>query len=170
MRTWRAGNSRGGAERLDDGVTLLELIVVLIIMSLLVGLVLPRAANWMDNWKLRVAAERVAQTIRDARTRAIYEQRYYAVEVEPGVDRIRMTDLESGSSREYELPAGVRVEPVEEAAGQPEGFRLVVSPSGGGEERTFRLRNREGREIDVHMNFLLGMPGIEVVRPRPALD
>lgn len=170
MPTLRAGNKRILPLRPDAGVTLLELIVVLIIMSLMVGIVAPRAASWMDNWKLRSAAERVAQTIRDARTRAIYEQRYYVVEIEPGANRVRMMDLESGSVREYELPGGVRVDQGEEDLQSSEGFRLVVSPSGGMEARTLRLRNRQGREFDVHMNFLLGTPGIEVVRPRPALD
>ena len=168
MQTLRAGDKRVSETRLDAGVTLLELIVVIIIMSLMVGLVAPRAATWMDNWKLRGAAERVAQTIRDARTRAIYEQRYYVVEIEPWANRISMVDLESHVVRQYELPAGIRVDQGAEDPLSPEAFRLVVSPSGGLEERTLRLRNRQGREIDVHMNFLLGTPGIEVVRPGPA--
>ena len=34
-----------------------------------------------------------------------------------------------------------------------------------------KLANRlQGREYDVRMSFLLGAPGIEVVRPGPALD
>lgn len=164
MQTSKVGDRSASAAALDAGVTLLELIVVLIIMSLMVGLVLPRAGNWMDSWKLRSAAERIAQTIRDARTRAIYEQRYYVVELEPLASRVRMIDLESGLVREYELPAGIRVNPGD-GAPSSDAFRMVISPSGGAEQRTLRLLNRQGREIDVHIDFLLGTPGIEVVIP-----
>ena len=68
----------------EAGVTLLELVIVLAILALAVSLVAPRFGNWSDEWTLRSAAERVAQTVRYARTRALFEQSYYVVEIEPG--------------------------------------------------------------------------------------
>ena len=57
-------------------MTLLELVIVLAILSLAVSLVAPRFGNWSDEWTLRGAAERVAQTVRYAHTRALFEQSY----------------------------------------------------------------------------------------------
>jgi Tfp pilus assembly protein FimT len=148
------------------------LIVVMIILSLMLGLVAPRFGVWMDSWRLRTAAERIAQTLRDARTRAVYEQRYYMVEIEPGrsqedsVGRVRMVEPASGWIREYTLPAGVRVDEGEEAS--PDAvFHLTVYPSGVMEERNLRLRNPQGRELDVHINLLLDGPAIEVAARQP---
>jgi len=156
------------------GVTLLELVVVIAILSLMVGLVAPRFGNWMENWKLRSAAEHVAETLRDARVRAIYEQRYYLVEIQPPEDRVgqasragrvRMLEPVSGLIREYALPAGIRVDEGEEAF-VSQTVRLIVSPSGGMEQKTLRLRNARDREADIHINLLLGSPGIEIVRQK----
>jgi prepilin-type N-terminal cleavage/methylation domain-containing protein len=144
----------------EQGVTLLELVVVITIMALMLGLVVPHFGTWMDNWKLRSAAERVAQTIRDARTRAIYEQRYYVVELVPGESRVRMIEPVSGLVREYALPGDVQVDDGE--GNSPSVVRLLFSPSGGMEERTLRLRNRQHREVDIHLNFLLGAPEVEI--------
>jgi prepilin-type N-terminal cleavage/methylation domain-containing protein len=172
MWTLKVGSKRTLRALREDGVTLLELIVVMIILSLMLGLVAPRLGVWMDSWRLRTAAERIAQTLRDARTRAVYEQRYYMVVIEPGpsqenpASRVGMVEPASGWIREYTLPAGIRVDEGEEAP--PDAvFRLTVYPSGGMEERTLRLRNPQGRELDVHINLLLDGPAIEVAARQP---
>ena len=74
MRTSLAGNSGRQRKAREAGVTLLELVVVITLLSLMVGLVAPRFGHWLDDWKLRKAAERLAQTLRYARTRALYER------------------------------------------------------------------------------------------------
>jgi prepilin-type N-terminal cleavage/methylation domain-containing protein len=172
MRTSRVGSEQHRRASREDGVTLLELIVVMIILSLMLGLVAPRFGVWMDNWKLRTAAERIAQTLRDARNRAVYEQRYYVVVIEPGGSqgdtplRVRMIEPASGWIHEYTLPAGITV--VEDQETRPDAvFRLTAYPSGGMEERTLRLRNSRGHEVDVHINFLLDGPEIVVAARQP---
>ncbi len=163
MPTSVAGNNRLGRARQDAGVTLLELLIVLALMSLLVGLLAPRIGRATDNWRLRRAGEHVAQILRYARTRALYEGRYYVVEIRPEENRVRLLGASSGLIREYLLPGDVRFG--EEAS--PASFsvmRLVFSPSGAVGERTLWLRNREGSEVKIHLNLLLGRPGVEVVR------
>lgn len=170
MQTSRAGSDRYASR--EQGVTLLELIVVMIILSLMLGLVAPRFGVWMDNWRIRTAAERIAQTLRDARNRAVYEQRYYMVVItqassqEGSAVRVRMIEPASGWIREYTLPAGIRVDEGEDAP--PDAvFRLTAYPSGGMDERTLRLRNSGGHEVDVHINFLLDGPEIQVAARQP---
>lgn len=167
MPTSKAGSEPIRCSASADGVTLLELLVVMIILSLMLGLVAPRFGVWMDNWRLRTAAERIAQTLRDARNRAVYEQRYYMVLIGPdgsrgdSVVRVRMIEPSSGWIRDYPLPAGIMVDEGEEAP--PDAvFRLTAYPSGGMEEGVLRLRNSQGREVDIRINFLLDGPEIEV--------
>lgn len=156
------GNRRPGPAQRDAGVTLLELLIVLALMALLVGLVAPRFGRATDNWRLRNAAENVSQILRSARTRALYEQRYYVVEIQPEENRVRLLGPSSGFVREYLLPAGIRCE--EKGTGASSVMHLIFSPSGAVEERTLWLRNRQGSQVEIHLNFLLGRPGVEVVR------
>jgi type II secretory pathway pseudopilin PulG len=143
-------------------VTLLELVIVLAILSLAVSLVAPRFGNWSDEWTLRSAAERVAQTVRYARTRALFEQSYYVVEIEPGAHLVRVFNPASGFLRAFALPRGVTV-----GAGEnppPPVVRLLFPPSGVVEERNLWVSDRRGSKFKVHVNFLLGTPAVEAVK------
>ena len=143
-------------------MTLLELVLVLAILSLAVSLVAPRFGNWSDEWTLRSAAERVAQTVRYARTRALFEQSYYVVEIEPGAHLVRVFNPASSFSREFTLPRGVTVDDGENPT--PRVVRLLLPPSGVVEERNLWLSNRRGSKFRVHVNFLLGTPAVEAVK------
>jgi prepilin-type N-terminal cleavage/methylation domain-containing protein len=109
MRISSVGNERRHPRSQEAGVTLLELVIVLAILSLAMSLVAPRFGNWSDEWTLRSAAERVAQTVRYARTRALFEQSYYVVEIEPSAGLVRVFNPASGFSRGFTLPRGVKM-------------------------------------------------------------
>ncbi len=147
-------------------MTLLELVMVITILSLMVGLVAPQIGHWIDDWKLRSASERIAQTIRYARVRALYEQHYYLVELHPGKNRVRVLEPASDFVREYALPSGIQVEEEDKAASSSV-LRLLLPPSGAVEEKTLWLRNRRGSRVKIHLDFLLGTPRIEIARQGP---
>jgi type II secretory pathway pseudopilin PulG len=143
-------------------VTLLELVIVLAILSLAVSLVAPRFGNWSDEWALRSAAERVAQTVRYARARALFEQSYYVVEIEPGAHLVRVFNPTSGFLRGFALPRGVTVDDGKDPS--PPVVRLLLPPSGVVEERNLWLSNRRGSKFRIHVDFMLGAPAVEAVR------
>ena len=143
-------------------MTLLELVVVLAILSLSMALVAPRFGEWSDEWTLKGAANRVAQTVRYAHTRALFEQSYYVVEIEPSAGLVRVFNPASGFSRGFALPRGVKVDDGENPA--PPVLRLLLPPSGVVEERNLWLSNRRGSKFRVHVDFLLGTPAIEAVK------
>ena len=153
---WRHGRSR------EAGVTLLELVIALAILALAMSLVAPRFGDWSDEWTLRSAAERVAQTVRYARTRAVFEQSYYVVEIEPGTRLVRVFNPATGFGREYTLPRGVTVDDGERR--MPTVLRLLLPPSGVVEERNLWLSNRRGSKFRIHVDFLLGAPAVEAVK------
>jgi prepilin-type N-terminal cleavage/methylation domain-containing protein len=161
-----AGNERRDSQRHAAGVTLLELLVVITILSLISGLVLPRIGPWLDNWRVRSAAERIAQTVRYARTRALFEQHFYVVEILPEKNLVRVLQPNSAFVRESALPEGIRVHTDEKegASGAPEVIRFILPPSGEVEEKNLWLRNNHGQTIKIHCDFLVGSPGVEVAR------
>lgn len=160
---WSAGNKILTRGRREDGVTLLELLVVLAILSLALSLVVPRLGRWTDNWKLRSAAQHVAQMLTYAHTRALYEHQIYFVQIHPSENRVRLFGVASGFTREYVLPAGVHLEKEENAA-PVSAIDLVFPPSGTVEERTLGLTNGQGSRARIHLNFLLGTPRVEITR------
>lgn len=145
-------------------MTLVELLVVITILSLMAGLVVPRIGSWLDNWKLRSAADRIAQTLRYARSRALFEQHFYVVEVVPGKRLVRVLQPESAFAREFSLPEGIRVEADDKLGmpGVPEVIRFILPPSGEVEERNLWLRNAQGKTLKIHFDFLVGKPGVEI--------
>jgi prepilin-type N-terminal cleavage/methylation domain-containing protein len=165
-RMWSVGNEHRGSKRHAAGVTLLELLVVITILSLISGLVVPRMGPWLDNWRLRSAADRIAQTLRYARTRALFEQHFYVVEILPEKNLMRVFEPNSAFVRESALPKGiqVRTDEKEGASGGPEVIRFILPPSGEVEEKNVWLRNEQGQTIKVHFDFLMGSPGVEIAR------
>src|SRR5437879_1452765 len=106
MLMWLAGNKRRHSKENATGMTLLELLVVITILSLMAGLVAPRIGSWLDIWRLRSAADRITQTLRYARTRALFEQHFYVVEIFPGKRTVRVLQTNSGTVQEFLLPEG----------------------------------------------------------------
>lgn len=147
-------------------MTLLELLVVLTILSLMAGLVAPRMGPWLDNWRLRSAAERIGQTLRYARTRALFEQHFYVVEILPEKNLVRVFEPNSALVREFALPKDIQVQTDERqaASGAPEVIRFILPPSGEVEEKSLWLRNNQGNTIKIHFDFLVGSPGVEIAR------
>ncbi len=143
-------------------MTLLELVLVLLIISLGVSLVAPRYGKWSDEWTLRSAAERVAQTIRYARTRALFEQSYYVMEIEPEARLVRLFNPATGFLRGFALPRDVTVDDGENPT--PRVVRLLLPPSGVVEQRDLWLSNRRGSRFRIHVNFMLGSPVVEAIK------
>jgi type II secretory pathway pseudopilin PulG len=143
-------------------VTLLELVIVLAILALAVSLVAPRFGNWSEEWTLRSAADRVAQTVRYARMRALFEQSYYVVEIEPATHLVRVFNPASGFLRGYALPRSVTIDDGEYPP--PPVLRILLPPSGVVEERNLWLSDRRRSRYRVHVSFLLGSPVVEAVK------
>jgi len=157
------GNERRSSPRNAAGMTLLELVFVITVLSLMAGLVAPRIGSGVDNWKLRSAADRIAQTLRYARTRALFEQHFYVVEILPEKKLVRILQPESRTLQEFSLPDGIQVQADEKpwTRGAAEVIRFILPPSGEVEERDLWLRNQQGKMLKVHFDFLLGKPGVE---------
>ncbi len=161
MRTFSVGNKVDRGSQPQAGMTLLELVIVIALLSLMAGIVAPRTARWIDDWRLRSAAEHIAQTVRYAHVRALYERRYYLVEVRPGQHQVLVGEPVSGFVRQWALPSDVQVAEEDNPVPSPV-LRLILPPSGAVEERTLWLRNRQGKKVKLHLDFLVGTAGVEV--------
>jgi prepilin-type N-terminal cleavage/methylation domain-containing protein len=84
----------------QEGVTLLEMLIVLSIIALLTAAALPSFAEWRQGARYREAARAVASALREARSIAIARNRESRVEFDLDRRRFRTTlgELPSGSA------------------------------------------------------------------------
>jgi len=83
-------NTRYTFVRSSKGVTLTELLVVLLIVGVLAAMAMPMLSHWWHDLEYRAAARRVVSILREARSRAIATNREHRVEYEPTNRRYRM--------------------------------------------------------------------------------
>ena len=63
----------------NEGVTLVELVVVLVIIAITAGLLVPNIGAWLPNYRLRSATRDIVSTMRAAQMRAVSNNIQYRV-------------------------------------------------------------------------------------------
>lgn len=72
--------------RNNSGITIIELMVVIGIMSILASIAIPGFLGWLPNYRLRSAADEVQSTLQNAKLRAIRENAIVRVNFDFGND------------------------------------------------------------------------------------
>ena len=78
----------------NEGVTLIELAVVLVIIAIMVGLLAPNIGTWLPNYRLRSATRDIVSTMRTAQMRAVSNNIQY---------RVNFNSAEIGAANSYVL-------------------------------------------------------------------
>ena len=172
-------NSRGG-------FTLLELIVVLVIISLMSALVVPRLVGPMGNLDLKTAAKKISASLRYARSQAAAEKTIYlalfdfdnnslvivnpsptngdfSVDNQETMEKMleERRDQEKdhpGRLKTYKLPDGVKLAKGVSKEGQFNSgiFPVFFPPSGGSSGGEITVVNRQGRQYKLSVDFITG--------------
>ncbi|MBI4464405.1 MAG: GspH/FimT family protein [Acidobacteria bacterium] len=143
------------------GITLMELLVVVVLASILLAVVFPSAGAGLATLQLRSSAQRLAAAAKYAREQAIYRQRFFQLELDPETNQISVADLESGATRAFQLPEAVHVEPVlAPERGEAAGIRRwIFFPDGSSEPFQVVLETRQ-RRVQVSADPLTGFPEV----------
>ena len=124
------------------GVTLIEMLVVMTLVGLLAAVVAPSVGSGVETVRLRATGERLAATLRMARTRALRTQHYMQVSVDPQSRAVELRDLEGGSVSAWEIPNTIEVQ-------SKRPLTFLVYPDGGSQVMRVGLRNQRGRQVEV---------------------
>lgn len=148
----------------NRGVTLIELLIVVALVSLLVGITFPAVGAGVDSLRLASAANRIASFLNAALNRADRRQQVVEITVEPAQNRLLMRTAEAGSERLLELDEGVRIAAVHPAPphGEEQARRFLLLPGGTVPRVTIELRNRQGARRLVSVDPITGVPRIEI--------
>ncbi len=102
----------------NRGVTLIELVVVMVIIAIGAVLVAPNIGAWIPNYRLRSATRDIVSLMRTAQMKAVSSNRHYGVYFDPGGSIILQqttasdTSVDGNWSNEGEaviLPPGVAI-------------------------------------------------------------
>jgi general secretion pathway protein H len=142
----------GNLRRETEGVTLLELLVVVALASILLAVVFPSVGSGLTTLELRTSAQRLAAAARYARDQAVYRKTAFHLEIDSEAGRVAVMDLQGRARRAFNLPASVRVEsilpPQEEASSRVRRFLFMPDGAAPAFEVVLANQRREMRVVN----------------------
>jgi general secretion pathway protein H len=150
----RAGLARAGARQ--DGFTLIEVLVVLLIVGMALGLVLTRGPPRSPALQARTAIRELAQDLRLARGRAIALDRPVGVTLDAAAHGWR---LDGSPPRALPPTLNVAMLTVASLSPAPEAGRIVFAPDGSSSGGKIDLSGANLR-MRVTVDWLTGRVGV----------
>ena len=154
-----AGNKRG--------VTLMELMVVLVIVSLMIAIALPTTLAGLENLRLSTGAQSVAAFMNLAANRAERHQEAMELTIRVKENSVTMRSPDVAFIKKLELPPGIRVDavfpPLEEPSDEPREF--LIQPGGVPPRIGIEIANRRGARRIVRLDPITGVSQIEPPAP-----
>jgi len=145
--------------RRNDGITLMEMLVVMTIIGLLASVATPAVTAGMETVKLRTSAERLAATLRLARVSAVRTRHYFQVTVDPQARRVELRDLESDFVRDWQLPETVSMK-------LQRSLLLQFAPDGSVPSLHMELENSRRRIVAVDLDAFTALPSVRTADER----
>ena len=135
----------------NNGVTLLELLVVLFIIGLATAMVVFSAGRMRDNSVFREEARKIYLTAKHAREVAILERQDVALKIDEEGNRYW---LDYGSNKTSEMHAVPKKYPLS-------GKDLYFFPKGNSSGGLIEIRNEKGQKYAIKVDQVLGTSSIK---------
>lgn len=156
MRTERSRGAGSFVCRDRAGITLIELLCVLAIVSVLIGVTLPATTNGLSSIRLKGASGDVATFVTSALNRAERHEQVMEIIVYPKENKLQLESSEPGYSRTLNLPAGISI------AGQ-DPLRFLLMPGSAPPRLAIDLYNDRGAHRIVKLDPITGVPEVVLV-------
>jgi prepilin-type N-terminal cleavage/methylation domain-containing protein len=155
------------AGRTDSGVTLVELVVVVALISVIVGISFPAISSGVDSLRLNAATNSVVSFFNTGLSRAERRQQVVEITISKPENTLSMRSTDPGFSRRLEMPEGVSITHVlPELPQNPDAPRSFFLYPGGTVPRFgVALINRRNVEKIVQVDPMTGVPQVQRVEP-----
>ncbi len=153
MQTSRVGNWNR-----ERGFTLLELIVVLIILSIMISIIVPRTLNFLFASQLKDTTRRVSLLIEDVRSWAIIKKTPLSIEFNLEKGKISYPCLSCRKGKRELLLKDVEVKldiPTEDKQTSTKKIKIVFHPNGVVIPFTLYLKDRWNRMFYIKIHTFL---------------
>jgi type II secretion system protein H len=152
----------------DNGFTLLELVLVLLLMGLIAGLTLPFVASTLDRLKLQSEVRQIASTLQFARSEAISKKTLLTIKIDIDKNQYWLTmPKQDEISQSKPIDETVRILDYQSSDKTlTEGsFRILFYPRGNSSGGTLRFQSINDKEEEniyaVIIDPITGKPKIE---------
>jgi len=145
------------------GVTMIELLIVLALVSLIVGIMFPSISSGVDSLRLQQAADGIAGFINSGLNRAERKQVVVELTVDRAANELWLRSTETGFVQTLEMPEGVRIInvlpqiPDETATSR----HFDMYPGGAPTRAGVVIENRKGARRIVRVDPVTGVPQVE---------
>ncbi|HTA70967.1 MAG TPA: prepilin-type N-terminal cleavage/methylation domain-containing protein [Bryobacteraceae bacterium] len=155
------------AGKTDSGVTLVELVVVVALISVIVGISFPAINSGVDSLRLNAATNSVVSFFNTGLSRAERRQQVVEITISKPENTLSMRSTDPGFSRRLEMPEGVSITHVlPELPQNPDASRSFFLYPGGTVPRFgVALINRRNVEKIVQVDPMTGVPQVQRVEP-----
>ena len=174
VREPRHGNWNGyfltGTKPRQRGITLIEMVVVVTIISLIVAITLPAVTSGLDSLRLHQAVRDVVSLFDAGLSRAERSQQVVEISISQHDNALWIDAPDAHYERRIELPEGVAITRVlPEIPGEDEsGVRSFLLYPGGTVPRFgVEMRNRRGVLRMVSVDSITGVPRISIPEEQP---
>jgi competence protein ComGC len=157
------------AGKTESGVTLVEMMVVVLLISLMIGISFPAFTSGVDSLRLNAATTGVVSFVNSGLNRAERRQQVVEIAISKSQNALWMRSTEPGFFRKFELPDGVSITHIlpelpapPDAPDAPRIFMLY--PGGAAPRFGVQLINRRNVERIVRVDPITGVPRVEQVQ------
>ncbi len=142
----------------EEGVTLLELVIVIFVMALAMGVSYPMLSRGTAAFHLRATGRDVLNTLRYAREKAITQQQRMLITVDMEAQKVVLSDELGDGSRVLTLPRDVRIHQVFLAGQELRNVPLVIHfmTNGSSENAEIVLMSDKGGTVRVVTDPITG--------------
>jgi len=158
---------RGPCRLGTRGVTLMEMLLVLVIIGLIVGVSFPATLAGLDSARLSSSSQSVASFINAGVTRAERSQQPVELVISIQENLLSLYTNDPGFTRELRLPDGITLQAVlPEIPDNPDPVRrIVLLPGATVPGIGIQLANRHGTRRIIRLDPMTGFPRVESVLP-----
>jgi len=146
------GRGRGPAESTARGITLVELLVVMAIISLMISISYPTLTAGLDGIRLQTSLDRAGAFFHAARQEADHRQQPVQFTVDPERNRLTAVTIDSGWQDELGLPDAIHI------AYPKVEQNLVLFPGSPAPALRLQLEARDGSRGGFQISVFTGTP------------
>jgi len=144
------------------GVTLIEMVVVVALISLMVGISFPAITSGIDSLRLNGATNGVVSFLDSGLSRAERRQQVIEITISKADNSIEMRSSDPGFYRKMQLPEGVSIVEVLPRLAEPSASRnFLLYPGGTVPPLGLQLINRRNVQRVVRVDPITGVPHVE---------
>jgi prepilin-type N-terminal cleavage/methylation domain-containing protein len=146
--------------RLEAGITLIEMMIVVTIIALIAGVSYPSITSGLDSLRLRSASNSIMSLLNTALDRADRRQQAVEILISPKENAITARSVDPGFNHRVDLQDGIHITSVLPAAevDPAEMRRFLLYPGGTVPRIAIEIANSSGRKRLVSIDPVTGVP------------